>query len=103
MPKTTTPKPPPVGPGSDEMFTFASSLGEVVAHSLNAGPVPNPLAFTAAREANDPSRIMLLLTRAKTSPEVFARLCSLPADELARFYEAWGAHSGITVGESPAS
>lgn len=97
------PAPDPAGAGSDEDFTFDSSLGPITLPSVTRGPTPNALAMSVAQMAGDKGTIVVLLTQAKAPPAMFALLCKLPNDELEEFYTAWGAHSGITPGESPAS
>lgn len=91
------------GPGSDAPFTFESSRGEVTVASLVAEPHPNPLAMMDAQERGAQAELVMLLTRTKASADGFRILKALPADELERFYTAWGAHSGVTPGESRAS
>ncbi len=92
-----------VGPGSDDDFSFESSLGTITIPSLSKGPRPNDLAMAEAQQSGNATRMVLLVTKAKATPEVWEKLTSLPNDELEEFFTAWGAHSGITPGESQAS
>jgi hypothetical protein len=99
----SAPAAPAVGPGSDDPFTFKSSLGDITVPSLSVAPKPNALAVAAAKRRGQMDEIVAMLTEAAASPEAWELLTTIPNEELEDFYTQWGRHSGITPGESRAS
>ena len=94
---------PTVGHGSDEPFTFASSLGPITLPSLATAPRPNPMALKDAQVEGDYLTVLWLVLKAAASPETWDVIKRLPGDEFERLSTDLGVHSGISVGELQAS
>lgn len=87
-----------VGPGSDDVFHYQTTLGPVSVMSASKAK-PNALAMQRLKRDKDYGAVMLLVTEAAADPDTFELLCNLPGDELEQFYREWGIFSGVTVGE----
>jgi hypothetical protein len=90
---------PEPGPGSDEDFTFESSVGPITVPSMSM--IPFGVMRKARKEPGAEQTYAVI--EAIASPEALALIDQLPAREIAAFSEAWAAHSGASVGESAAS
>jgi hypothetical protein len=90
---------PEPGPGSDEDFTFESSVGAITVPSMAMVP------FGVMRKARKESGMeqTFAVIEAIASPEALELIDQLGAREIAAFNEAWAAHSGASMGESSAS
>ena len=94
--------PAAVGPGSDEDFTFKSSLGEFTVPSIAVAPRPSNLQMLRAQAQNNEALAALLIFEAAAG-DAIKIIDRLPAEEQDRFLEEWGAHSGASLGESKRS
>ena len=88
---------------SDEVsseFTYTAESGETI-----TVPRMSHLKFGVARQLRklDESEQMYALVEAVCDEETLAVVDDMESAEVARFFEAWGAASGVELGESPAS
>lgn len=90
------------GPGSDDDFTFASSLGEFTVPSIAVAPRPSNLQMLRAQAQKNEALAALLVFEAAVGDAINI-IDRLPADEQDRFLEEWSAHSGASLGESKRS
>lgn len=95
-----------LGPPSDGMFEFQSTLGLIQVQSVNdpTMPAPNRMAVMRAKRDRDHDMGLLLMTEAALTdrPEQMDLIYRLDNDELQQFYRDWFTHSGIELGKSSA-
>lgn len=97
------------GPGSDEDFTFPSSLGEITVPSLSKAKTPNAWqmmeieAIENTRVKNARESLLFLTLAIGDDPKTVAIVKQFDMVEMGEFLEAWGKHSGVSLGEFKAS
>ena len=108
MPAKKTPA-PKRGPGSDEDFTYESSVGEITVPSLSKAPAPNAWQMMEIESIDNPrvrnarESLLFLTLAVGDDPETVNLVKKLDMVEFGDFLEAWGEHSGVSLGESKAS
>ena len=94
------------GPGSDEDFEYESSVGTITVPSLAKAKAPNAWAMMEiesienARVKNARESMLFVQLAAGDDPESLARIKQLDMVEFGEFMEAWGEHSGVSLGNS---
>lgn len=97
------------GPGSDDDFTYDSSVGEITVPSLSKAKAPNAWQMMEIESIENPrvrnARESMLFVQLAVGddPEVQALVKQLDIVEFGEFLEAWGEHSGVQLGEYKAS
>lgn len=97
------------GPGSDEDFEYESSVGTIIVPSLSKAKPPNAWQIMEIESIENPrvrnARESMLFVELSVgdNPDALALVKQLDTVEFGEFLEAWGDHSGVTLGESRAS
>lgn len=102
-PKKTVAK---TGPGSDDDFTFPSSVGDITVPSLAKAKAPNAWAMMELEAIEDKrvkgarESMLFVQLAAGDDPVSLARIKQLDMVEFGDFMEKWGSHSGVELGNS---
>lgn len=88
------------GPGSDEPFNYTTDAGVTITVPSLAKIKAGVIRKTRKLEPGDQ---MFTIMEAVADEATLAAIDDMDGDELARFTEQWGAHSGADLGESAAS
>jgi len=94
------------GPGSDEDFTFDSSVGEITVPSLSKAKPPNAWQIMEIESIENPrvrnARESMLFVELSVgdNPDALALVKQLDTVEFGEFLDAWGEHSGVSLGNS---
>lgn len=97
------------GPGSDDDFTWDSSVGEITVPSLAKAKAPNAWqmmeieSIENVRVKNARESLLFVQLAAGDDPDSLALIKKLDIVEFGEFLEAWGEHSGVALGEYKAS
>jgi hypothetical protein len=102
---------PPKGPGSDEPFTYETSLTNeddtpyvITVPSMAVMPKPNQFKFLRLQKADRTGVLATdYLLELGIGRELMDELERLPGDESLDFMTKWSEHSGVALGESRAS
>lgn len=103
-----TAKPVSTGPGSDEDFTFESSVGTITVPSCAVAETPPPMLISEiidefGENMRAQMKVNILMLKTAVGDEMYGLIRQLHVAELTQFNEQWRAHSGCGLGEYKAS
>ena len=89
--------------GSSADFVYESSEGTITVPSLTKVPKLKGLELLDIQAIEDPvvqqARMIRILLGRAAGPAAMRLIAQLDMDELGEFIEAWGEHSGVSLGE----
>lgn len=96
------------GPGSDDDFSYDSSVGEITVPSLSKAKAPNAWqmmeieSIENQRVKNARESMLFVELAAGDDPAALDLIKQLDMVEFGEFMEAWADHSGVSLGGSKA-